>query len=146
VADVTDRMIESWRLCIEHKHQPQPRLGEFNWPQVLTMALDEIERLRTEVATLAPYRELWLQARDEKRQTYGESWTRVLDELQAQRELVSVPASRWATLVKDVSEIVEHQEARIVKALAWLHDANPDPERNGDLFGELRAILEGTGA
>jgi hypothetical protein len=45
---VTDRMIASWRLCIEHKHEPQPGLGQFDWPRVLTRALDEIERLRAD--------------------------------------------------------------------------------------------------
>lgn len=77
MSELRPDVIAAWRLCIADKHQPQPRLGEFNWPWALRKTLDELE----------------------------------------------------AT------------QARIDAALAWLREANPDPARNGDLFGELRTIL-----
>lgn len=42
-------VIHAWRLCIKDKHEPQPRLGEFNWPWALGLALDEIDHLRSEL-------------------------------------------------------------------------------------------------
>jgi hypothetical protein len=41
---MTAEAIESYRLCLDH--DPQPMLGQFNWPMVLGFALDEIEALR----------------------------------------------------------------------------------------------------
>lgn len=40
--------IRAWRLCLDH--DPQPELGQFNWPWALRMAMDEIDRLRAAVA------------------------------------------------------------------------------------------------
>jgi hypothetical protein len=45
---ISDRHIESWRLSLNH--DPQPQLGQFNWPMVLGRLLDENDRLTAALA------------------------------------------------------------------------------------------------
>lgn len=43
MSELRPDVIHAWRLSID---AAQIRLGEFNWPWALGMALDEIDRLR----------------------------------------------------------------------------------------------------
>jgi hypothetical protein len=45
--------IAAWRLCLDH--DPQPQLGEFNWPMVLEKALDALDAAEQENARLREF-------------------------------------------------------------------------------------------
>lgn len=55
-------------------------------------------------------------------------------------------ADEWCAAEEKVTVERDELQRRIGEALEWCHKANPRPDLNGDLFGDLIAALTGTEA
>lgn len=130
---------------------------QFDGPQIgnqVRAVGAEVTRLRTEnerwqKACMGEANERDQFAAEITRAEYERDAARVeVSQLRAKIERVEAH-DEWATREREhfrnqmfvERDRTERVEARIGAALAWLDDADPLPERNGDIFADLRAAL-----